>query len=210
MRYAMLFGVVMLLSTQVPAPVTLAQPDTSIAIPCDGSTSADYNGECGPSFTLPRWSDATAWNKPQYYETILLADFDGDVADELLARSGSGFIINRWSREMGQWVEQGVQSFPPTWDFSDAAGWDRAEYYSTIQAAYLGYEGGTAASLLMQSAGGIVAFQWDGAQHWTSLPAGPDWTWSNESSYATIQTWGNWLIGRATDGIQTWRFENDA
>lgn len=208
---------VLLLGTLLPAlasvgtaPVLEAQAQASLT--CDGSTTADYNGPCGPSFTVPRWSDGSGWDLPQYYETIMLADFDGDGADELLARSAAGFVISKWNSAYGQWLDMGVQSFPDGATFSDAGGWDQPQYYSTIQAAELGYNGGTAASLLMNSGSGIVAFQWDGKQTWTALPAGPAWgsSWNAPQYYSTIQTWGNWLIGRAADGIQTWRFENGA
>lgn len=211
-RCPALLSLGVLLLALLPVPVATAQTDTAFPNPCDGSTSADYNGGCGPSFTLPRWSDASQWNQPQYYETILLADFDGDGADELLARSSSGFIINRWDAQYGQWVEQGAQSFPSGNDFSDAAGWNQPQYYATIQAAYLGYNGGSAASLLMNGPNGIIAFQWDGQQTWTALPAGPAWgaSWNAPAYYATIQTWGNWLIGRAASGLQTWQFSGGA
>ena len=192
------------------APVLEAQAQASLN--CDGSTSADYNGPCGPSFTIPRWSDGSQWDQPQHYETIVLADFDGDGADELLARSAAGFVINKWNSDYGQWVDMGVQTFPNGWGFADDDGWNQPQYYSTIQAAELGYNGGTAASLLMNAAGGIVAFQWDGKQSWSELPSGPPWgsSWPDAAYYSTIQTWGNWLIGRAANGMQTWRFEDGA
>lgn len=209
-RWPALLSLGVLLLALLPIPVATAQTDTAITIPCDGSTNADYNGACGPSLTLPRWSDAAAWNQPQYYETIMLADFDGDGADELLARSHSGFVISKWNKDYGQWVEQGTQMFPVGYGFTDAAGWDQERYYSTIQAAHLGYNGSSAASLLMLSATHILAFQWDGKQTWTALPLGPAWNWGDPSNYSTVQTWENWLIGRDVNGIQTWRFENGA
>lgn len=205
----------LLLGTLLPAlaavgtaPVQGAAAQTATA--CDGSLAADYNGPCGPSLTLPRWGDAAGWDQPQYAETMLLADFDGDGADELLARGRSGFNINRWSAPAGQWVDQGTQQFGG-YNFADGAVWDQVKYYATVQAAELGTGNGNAAALLMNGPHGIVAFQWDGQQSWTALPAGPNWNdWDQESLYLTIQTWGNWLIGRRDSGIETWRFVDGA
>jgi len=203
---------VLLVGTVLPAvavarvtPTAVAQAQTSIA--CDGATTADYNGPCGPSFILPRWTAGSGWDQPQSYETILLADFDGDQADELLGRSASGFVIYKWNTEYGQWMDMGPQAFPG-WNFSDAAGWNQPQFYETIQAPELSYNDGIAASLLMKAADGIVAFQWDGNRSWTQLEPGPKWgvSWDEPKYYTTIQAWGEWLLGRGPNGIEVWTF----
>src|SRR5690606_2596749 len=39
----------------------------------------------------PKWSDATGWSGAAYYETIRVADFDGDGLEDLCARAGAGW-----------------------------------------------------------------------------------------------------------------------
>lgn len=208
---------VLLLASLAPLTASAAgqpvpqQADGSGSKPCLASNAdVGYDSACGPQYELPRWSDADNWNQAQYYETIQLADFNGDGHDELLARSAAGIQIHTWDAALGQWQYKGPQVFPDGWGFSDADGWNQPQYYSTIQAAELGYNGGTAASLLVHSAGGVFAFHWDGDKSWTLLPAGPSWVWTDASNYSTIQTWKNWLIGRSPAGVETWRFENNA
>ncbi len=86
----------------------------------------------GTAFTQrvgPEWSDATSWGSdPRYYETIRLADFDGDGLDDLCARAGAGW---RCHPSMGDSFGPGV-----TFDeLTDARGWVEPRYWSTIMSA---------------------------------------------------------------------------
>lgn len=65
-----------------------------------------YTGACGPTFVLPSWGDAGGWTKPEQYETIQLADVDGDGADELLGRTPAGLSIHTFDTTYGQWRPQ--------------------------------------------------------------------------------------------------------
>ena len=130
----------------------------------------------------PAWSDAAGWNAPQYYSTIQTADVDGDGRAELLARSASGIEV--WAFDGSGW--QQLPNGPP---LSDAAGWDAAEYYSTIQTGDV--DGDGRAEQLARSASGIHVWQFDGTA-WQQLPNGPAWSdaagWNAPEYYSTIQT----------------------
>jgi hypothetical protein len=82
----------------------------------------------------PAWSDANGWNQPQYYETIQLADVDGDGAAELIGRApdndphGPGIQIWKYDGTTNSWSQL---PSGPAW--TDAAGWDQVQYYGTIK-----------------------------------------------------------------------------
>lgn len=207
-----LLVVAALLGALLPVPA-LAQTDAGSSAPplCSGETTADYNGTCGPSLTLPRWTDAGGWDNPQYYATIQLADFNGDGRDELLARGASGIRMHTWDAAYGQWRDMGVQTFPDADAFSDSEGWSKPQHYSTITTVEYVYPNGHyAAALIAVGATGLVTYTWDGAQTWSAVSGGPDWVWDDPSNYLTVRTWENWLIGRGDDGVETWRFEGDS
>lgn len=102
----------LLLSTLLPG-VALAQSEpealdpTSSAICTGGLTdpASNYNGTCGPSLTVPAWSDATGWwNEQSTKDTIQLFDLDGDGSDELIGLGQHGLQVYSWSSAWGQRV----------------------------------------------------------------------------------------------------------
>src|SRR5262249_55754691 len=73
---------------------------------------------------------------------------------------------------------------------SDAGGWNKAEYYSTLQCADI--DGDNCYEILARSAAGIIVFKLDkGTNVWGALPDGPGWSdagsWNQPSYYSTIQ-----------------------
>ena len=161
--------------------------------------------------SLIPWSDENGWNQPQYYSTIRAADINGDARAELMGRSSTG--IETWSFDpiMRQW--QIVSSSTPGWD--DANGWNRPEYYSTIQCADLDSDG--QAELLARASWGITAWKYDKeARRWGQLPNGPRWDdangWNRPEYYSTIQCadiegyGGAELLGRSAGGLESWDY----
>jgi hypothetical protein len=65
------------------------------------------------------------WNQAKFYRTIRALDFNGDGLDDLCARSSVGFACYP---STGSGFGDSVPG--PQW--SDAAQWDRPEYYTTI------------------------------------------------------------------------------
>jgi len=85
----------------------------------DGAAFAQRSG--------PLWSDATGWAAtPAYYDTMRLADLDGDGRDDLCARSGAGWTCSLARGDtFGETVDTG--------EFSDAGGWQTSpSFWSTI------------------------------------------------------------------------------
>jgi GH25 family lysozyme M1 (1,4-beta-N-acetylmuramidase) len=83
----------------------------------------------GAAIGGPAWSDASGWNKPEYYRTFGAADVNGDGKDDLCARAAAGItcVVSNGSG-FGAPVEG------PRW--SDATGWGAAPYYASLR--YLG------------------------------------------------------------------------
>lgn len=156
----------------------------------------------------PFWADKNGWDAAEYYSTIQTADIDGDGADELLARGVNGMDTYKWSGS--EW--KSLKGGSPPW--SNAAGWDKVQYYSTIQTADI--DGDGADELLVRAAGGMDTYKWTGSE-WKSLKAGnPPWLdaydWDDSEAYRTIQT-GDLdgdgkaeLIARSVDWLEvyTW------
>lgn len=106
-----------------------------IARASDGIKIWKYaNNAWTPMADGPAWADAYGWNQPQCYQTIQCADVDGDGQAELIGRApdgdpkGKGLQI--WKYVSGAWTQLANLA---AW--SDANGWNKVEYYSTIQTA---------------------------------------------------------------------------
>jgi hypothetical protein len=129
------------------------------------------------------WRDDYHWNQPQYYQTIQLADVDGDGRDELIGRGGLG--IELYDFDAGSWRND--DSFTDYYDskasWSDRNRWDWVQHYSTIQSARVLLPGRAAAP-------GSPA---------TISDAG----YTGDGTHAQSV-----LMGRGSKGVQTWRYIN--
>jgi hypothetical protein len=214
--------VVALLIGGVGAPPAGAQSST-----CPQATPA-YTGPCGPTFVLPGWGDAGGWTNPEQYETIQLADVDGDDDEELLARTPAGVSIHDFDRTVGQWRPQVDANEVPLilTEFANppplttanprppATDWTRPQYYDTIQAADV--DGQKGEEILARAAAGLIVYKFTpgaspGHGSWRKLPVsdafGDPYWGADPSNYTTIQT-GDLngdgdaeVFGRQGDGI---------
>ncbi|WP_053235429.1 FG-GAP repeat domain-containing protein [Sandaracinus amylolyticus] len=76
----------------------------------------------------PEWSDESGWSQARHYQTMRLADFDGDGLDDVCARAGAGW---RCHPSTGEGFGAAV-----TFDeLTDAGGWVEPRYWSTILSA---------------------------------------------------------------------------
>ncbi len=68
------------------------------------------------SFQFPLWNDGTKWNLPGLYNSIQLADIDGDYQDELLGYGPFGIEVWHWDSKGQGWVQMpaGTPRFGPT------------------------------------------------------------------------------------------------
>ena len=164
----------------------------------------------------PDWSDnpasssdgKTAWNLPQYYETIQFADVDGDGQEELLGRSASGLEVWKWVNNT--WTYQATLTL-----FSDDNGWNVPDYYSTLRCADI--DGDGAKEILSRYDEGVLVLKYDGATKTaTRLIDGPplsdDGGWNNPAYYSTIRygdidgDGAEEMIVKDGNGIETWKY----
>ena len=77
-------------------------------------------------FVAAAWSDENGWNHPQYYETIRIADINGDHKADICARDSGGL-----SCLLSQGTGMGEAFRGP--DFADKDGWNDYDNYSTFR-----------------------------------------------------------------------------
>jgi hypothetical protein len=157
------------------------------------------------SFTPLLMTDAQGWDKPEHYSTIQFVDIDGDGVAEMVARGPQG--LQAWKFQPINVDSCSCVPLPngPAW--SDAAGWDQVQYYSTIQSALSlwpgpGYSGqGYPQGLIVARNNGFVeTWCYDAtAQAWsqTSTAAFPPFTGDQLTAYNYLTT--QWNI-QATNG----------
>ena len=160
----------------------------------------------------PPYSDKEGWGKQRFYSTIQTADIDGDGSDELLARSASGMLTYKWSGSTWEFLDDKS----PGW--SDKTGWGKHKYYSTVQTGDINGDG--KAELMARSSDGMEFYQWTGTNWKFLFGKSPDWSdkagWDNPQYYCTKQTadidgdGAAELMGRASNGLETLKWNNDA
>jgi GH25 family lysozyme M1 (1,4-beta-N-acetylmuramidase) len=138
----------------------------------NGITCSIFDGrEFLPEIAGPAWTDAAGWDKPPYAETIRYADVDGDGLADVCGRSGDGVLC-----ELSNGKGFPVEVVGPKW--SDAAGWNASEYYTTLQFADINGDG--KADLCGRASVGVLCEISDGKGFPTEV-AGP--TWSSASGW---------------------------
>ena len=217
------FGLsIILIATMLPvvaAPVPVTAQSESGSL-CTGDPTDNFYGPCGPSITIPAWSDAAGWNDPDYAEAIILFDLDGDGKDELVGRSPQGLIVNTWSADLGQWLPASDLSKPLPFSPGAATG--------EIQFGMLS-ENLRGAIALAGDGSGLETWTWNpgdgsvGSGYWSLLNKnGP---FNNQgSSFFYVPAWFSTLqfvpeplggteygfIARGTDGIHFCAWQTDS
>ncbi len=146
-----------------------------------GITCALSSGTAfGTPFAGPAWSDADGWNVPNRYRTIRFADIDGDGRADVCGRSADGVHC---AASTGSGFGPDIAG--PAW--TDAVGWGRAAYASTLQLADI--DGDGRADVCARGAAGIECALSTGTGFAPEF-AGPAWGdaagWSAPAYYATI------------------------
>ena len=175
-------------------------------------------GDTLPDLQLPFWGDGALWDQPQYYETIQLADIDGDGQAELTIRGPVAQLFLKFDKDTGQWLP--MHDGP---GFSDAHGWDQPKYYQSIRFGDIDHDG--AAEMIGRDADGVQTWKYDkDAQKWNQLGAqgvrSPQWKdsdgWDRIDHYETIQLadvdgdGAAELCGRGpqnSQAMQFWKFD---
>ena len=135
----------------------------------------------GAPVTGPAWSDAEGWAKPEYFSTIQFADVNGDRKSDVCARAGAGMTC-----ALSNGASFATAIAGPAW--SDASGWNKPEYYTTIGAADVDGDGN--ADLCARDSNGITCALSTGTGFGPTF-VGPAWSdaedWANATYYSTIR-----------------------
>lgn len=157
---------------------------------------------------------------PSCYSTLQTAPIGGGVTAAFMRipgchgqGSGGGLAGARWNDATKAW-EVFLQNGP----FDDCSGFDKPQYYQTIQFAHI--TGNAVPELLARGPGGIVIYQWNGSTFVplsSNQPALADSTWALDPSYwQTIRTANvdgsgrAALLARGPTGMRTWLWQNGA
>ena len=155
----------------------------------------------------PPWSDGSGWGQAAYYSSIHSAVVDNQLF--LLARSAAGIHIWKFDTVSNVWSNATTVCLP----LSDASGWGKIAYYSTIQSVVVDKN----LFLLARSAAGIHIWKFDTESNvWSNattalLPLSDTNGWSQIAYYSTIQSVvvdkNLFLLARSTAGIHTWKYD---
>ncbi|GLV59930.1 hypothetical protein KDH_67540 [Dictyobacter sp. S3.2.2.5] len=158
-------------------------------------------------------SDAAGWNQPQYYETLRLADINGDGQVELMIRGSAGLRTYAYNPASRQW--QDLQA--GTLGLTDTGGWNQPQYYRTLRVADI--DGDGQAELLVRGAAGLRTFAFNRTnKQWQDLNAPIPGTedangWNQPQYYETFQLADinadgrDELIFRGPFGLFTYAFD---
>lgn len=136
------------------------------------------------------YSDASGWNSPQYYSTIQFPDLNNDGKADVCGRAPGGINC-----ALSTGTNFGT-ALPTTWSslFSDAHGWNTANYYSTVHFPDLNGDGKADVCGRGKDASGNVRV-WCGLSNGTTGFSTPtawnttfgDPSWDDVQYYSTIQ-----------------------
>ncbi|MGH9846082.1 MAG: FG-GAP repeat domain-containing protein [Blastocatellia bacterium] len=152
------------------------------------------------------------YGQAEYYETLQFANVDDQPGAELLVRSPEGMRVFHYNKDVDTWTEltAGSSNLP----LSDAAGFNKPEFYQTIQTADLDKDG--RAELLARAGDGIYVWKWNvNDKVWNETGnVLPLKGFDQPQYYRTIQTGdvdgdGNpELLLRDSKGVHTYKWTN--
>ncbi|WP_431914947.1 DNRLRE domain-containing protein [Nonomuraea jabiensis] len=166
-------------------------------------------------------TDTQGWGNHQYYSTIQTQALtrNGEGMFFLVARGADGIMTWRYDFHAETWVG-GARGVLP---LSDGHGWDKPQYYSTIQTQVVRRDGNDELFLLARGSAGLDTWRFDfDRETWVSgarnvLPFPDAQGWDKPQYYSTIQTQVThptgddelFLLARGSAGVDTWRLNFD-
>jgi RHS repeat-associated protein len=150
------------------------------------------NGFSNESWAGPGWSDASGWNKPEYYATIQYPDINGDGKADVCGRASDGI---RCHLALGSARTGGTRyAFSPTVTVGDGIadkwGYTQPYYYETIQWPDINGDGRQ--DMCWRHGAGIYCVLSTGTGFSSRIIAGyPGWSndtgWTDVANYSTIR-----------------------
>ena len=145
---------------------------------------------------LDALSDANGFSKSHQYETIQVADVDGDGDGEVLARQSDGLHIYKLSgAQPGKWSE-----LTPATTFSDANNWNEDQYADTIQVADVAEGSKTEPMLLGRGPTGIQSVTQEGGSDAWASPTAQFPQFNGDAGQAAAYKAINDSLGRGNTG----------
>jgi len=184
---------------------------------CPDPHNPDANYLCplGPNYLVPGLTDLGGWLQRAHWQNILYGDLTGNGAQDMVARGQQGIEVYRFNPTLGQWSQVSIPPILP-----DRDGWDRPQYYKTIQLGDLNGDG--RAELIARGTNGIQVFRYQqgdtpATATWVRLtesgpfPDADGWYQYKYSSTIKLSTIGGngrtmQLIGRGGSGLLMYRW----
>lgn len=151
---------------------------SSAGIRCHLSTGTGF----GPPIAGPAWSDATGFGAAKYYATLRVGDVTGDGKDDICIRSANGI---RCAPSTGDGF--GTPFAGPDW--SDAKGWNKLMYWSSIRLADV--DGDGRADVCARHSQGLVCHLSTGSGFGPELQVADlrdSNGWTDPGNYSTLRT----------------------
>ncbi len=139
------------------------------------------DGQSFPTvFEGPAWADTKGWGVAPTGSTIRFVDLNGDKKADICARGTDGIHC-----ALSTGTAFGPELIGPLW--SDANGWNKPEYFQTIQ--YLDINGDGKADICGRTAAGILCQTFDGTSFGPEI-TGPAWSdaagWNKPQYFTTV------------------------
>lgn len=166
------------------------------------------------NWTGPEWTDANGWNQIDNYSTIQFPDINGDGKADVCGRAKDGLrchLAIGTARSGGSGPAFDSTPIIDTTQ-SDASGYAKAKYYSTIE--YADVNGDGRSDICWRAANGIYCDRFEGGSFKRVVSASPGWSdtlgWDEPNNYETlhfVDINGDGkadVFGRATAGLRVY------
>ena len=211
--------------------------DEVIARGVDGIVAWSFDGS-NNSFTRladgPAWSNDAGWKENAiWYESIGLADLDGDGAKELVGRDSTGLLAYKYDGDSDSWTQLATLTAVDDASFGYPMGVNPMAYEAAVASlcygnvysvsSKSGNDYSTDEVIMLTEDQGLAVFHYDASSDSWSTKADNSGhfsdlnTWYNDEYYNSIQTYRKYLgsdfqyflAARGTDGLGLYKWTSD-